>query len=261
MSSISLNALLQVARTGLLTQQFSIESISNNIANINTVGYKHSRAEFSEILSRVMQPPPAGSNRAAGQAAGAGLAANQRLFDQGQIEPTDRPWDLAIVGEGFFQIRMPDGSAAYTRDGGFRLDGEGRLTTADGYYMSPEIAVPPDAEDVVVTPAGEIMVRRRGETEPQTIATLTLARFINPAGLESIGDNLYNATAASGDPLVAEPQVEGMGRLISGALEQSNVDLSQEMVELISAQRAYSLMTRALKNSDQMLSLVNQMRG
>lgn len=261
MSNISLSSLLRIARSGLLTQQFSIDSISANIANINTVGYKRSRAEFQELLVQAQQKPEAGDNRVLGQAAGASISANQRMFLQGDIQTTNRDWDLAIVGDGFFQIQMPDGTTAYTRDGAFQVDGEGRITTSAGYIVSPEIVIPPDAEGVYVGTDGSVMVRRRGETEPQTLATISLARFNNPAGLESIGNSLYRTTGASGEPDVAQPGTGAVGQIVSGALESSNVDLSQEMVDLVSAQRAYSLMTRALKVSDDMLSMVNQMRG
>lgn len=261
MSGISLSSLLRIARSGLLTQQFSIDSISANVANINTVGYKRSRAEFQELLVQAQQKPEVGDNRVLGQAAGASISANQRIFSQGNLQTTNRNWDLAVVGDGFFQVQMPDGTTAYTRDGAFQVDGEGQITTASGYLVSPNIAIPPDAEDVFVGPDGGVMVRRLGDTEPQTIANLSLARFNNPAGLESLGGNLYRATDASGTPDVAAPGTGAMGQIVSGALEGSNVELSQEMVDLVSAQRAYSMMTRALKVSDDMLSMVNQMRG
>ncbi len=261
MSSISLNTLLRIARSGILTQQFSIDSIASNIANVNTTGYKRTRAEFEELLAQAQSKRTTGRSREIGQAAGAAISANQRMFEQGEIEASGRKWDMAIEGEGFFQIQLPDGTTAYTRDGSFQLDGEGRLTTANGYFLSPQVTIPPDAADSFVTNKGELLVRRRGETEPQIIDTLNLARFNNPAGLESIGNNLYRATAASGEAETGAPLTGNIGQIISGALETSNVDLSREMVDLVSAQRAYSLMTRVLRTSDNMLSLVNRMRG
>jgi len=261
MASISLSSLLRIARSGLLSQQFSIDSISANIANINTTGYKRSRAEFQELLVQAQQKPAEGDSRNLGEAAGTAISANQRIFSQGDLATTNRDWDLAIVGDGFFQVQMPDGTTAYTRDGAFEIDGEGRLTTVSGYIISPEVVVPPDAEATFINTDGNVMVRRRGETEPQVLATISLARFNNPGGLESIGHNLYVATGASGEPEIGQPGSGSVGQIISGALESANVDLSQEMVELVSAQRAYSLMTRALKVSDDMLSMVNQMRG
>lgn len=261
MPSVSLTTLLHIARSGLLAQQLDIDVIANNIANLNTVGFKHSRTEFHELLNAQIAPPPAGSGRASGQAAGTLLAANRRIFDQGQIEFSEQPWDMAIEGEGFFQVQMPDGSTAYTRDGTFRLDGEGRLINADGYPFVPNIVLPPDAEETMINPDGSVMVRRRGEAEPRTIATITLARFINPAGLENIGDNLYRPNEASGTPQVGQPGTGGLGQVIGHALESSTVDLSRQVVDLIGAQRAYTLVVRALETSDQMLDLVNQMRS
>lgn len=261
MASVSLTTLFHIARSGMLAQQFSIDTVAANVANINTVGYKRTRAEFQELLSEQLEAPAAGNNLNSGQAAGSILAANPRFFQQGRLESTEKPWDLAIEGEGFFQIQQADGTMAYTRDGTFKLDGEGRIVNADGNFLVPQIVLPPDAEEAMITPAGEVMVRRRGEAEPEVITTLSLAKFTNPTGLENIGDNLFQSTEASGLAQVVAPQTAGAGQIISGALEQSNVDLSQEIVSLISAQRAYSLMARAMTTSDQMISLANQMRG
>jgi flagellar basal-body rod protein FlgG len=245
----------------LLSQQVGIDIVANNIANINTTGYKYNRAEFHELLNAQLQTPPADSNRTAGQAAGTLLAATQRIFSQGEIQMSEQPWDMAIEGDGFFQIQRPDGSLAYTRDGSFRLDGEGRLTTADGFLLSPPITLPPDMEEAMVNSDGRVMVRRKDQTEPQAIGTITLARFANFAGLNKIGDNLYQPTDVSGAPQVGQPGQNGLGQIISHALEGSNVDLSQQMVDLISAQRAYTLMVRAMETSNEMLGLVNQMRS
>ncbi len=260
MPSVSLSTLLHIARSGLLARQTDIDVVANNIANLNTVGFKSSRAEFQELLGNQLQEPPVGSSRSSGQAAGTLLAANQRLFDQGQIQLSEHTWDMAIEGEGFFQVQMPDGSIAYTRDGTFRLDGEGRLVTPDGYLLSPAITLPPDAEQTMVNPDGTVMARRRGEAEPQAIATINLARFVNPAGLEYVGDDLFKPTDASGQPQVGQPKTDGFGQVIGHALEASNVDLSDQIVELIAAQRAYTLMVRALESSDEMLGLASQMR-
>lgn len=261
MPSVSLTSLLHIARSGLLVQQIGLDAVANNIANINTTGYKYNRAEFHELLNDQLQTPPDGSNRPAGQADGALLAAMQQIFSQGEIEYSDQPWDMAIEGEGFFQVQRPDGSLAYTRDGSFRLDGEGRLTTSDGFFLSPVITLPPDVEEVMVKSSGEVMVRRTDQTEPEAIATISLARFANFAGLSKIGDNLYQPTEVSGAAQTGQPGQNGLGKLISRALEGSNVDLSQQMVDLISAQRAYTLMVRAMETSNEMLGLVNQMRS
>jgi flagellar basal-body rod protein FlgG len=262
MPTVSLNVLLHVSRTGLQAQQTKMNTLAHNISNINTAGYKHVRAEFQELLdSQIDGELTDGSNRLSGQASGTRLSATQRLFEQGELEQSQYPWDLAIEGDGFFQVRLPDGSVAYTRDGTFRLDGEGRLTTADGYLLIPPFALPPDSEDVMVNPDGVVMVRRRGEVDPVPLATITLARFVNPEGLDDVGDNLLRETAAAGSPIVAQPGAFGMGNLVGHALEKSNVDLAQEMVDLISTQRAYTLIVHVLQASDEMLGMANQMRS
>jgi flagellar basal-body rod protein FlgG len=257
----SLNALMQIARAGISAQQTNVDVISNNIANVNTIGYKTNRAEFQELLNTRMETPTPPDNVTPGQEEGTRLAATQRIFQQGRIEGSDRQWDLAIEGEGFFQVRLPDGGTAYTRDGAMHLDREGRLVTINGEILVPTITLPPDTEESYVKPNGEVMVRRRGEIDPQVIGTITLARFTNPSGLESIGDNLFQPTDSSGPARVEQPGANGMGHLLSFALEMSNVDLGQQATDLISAQRSYSLMTRALSTADEMLGLANQMRG
>jgi flagellar basal-body rod protein FlgG len=260
MPSISLTALLHVARAGILTQQQGIDILSNNIANVNTIGYRRSRAEFQELLNAQIDQPPDGFGRNIGQAAGALLADNQRIFTQGMIQATDQQWDLAIEGEGFFSVQLPDGSLAYTRDGSFRLDGEGRLVNRSGYYLSPNVTMPPDAEQVILNQDGALLVQRRGETEPQTVATINLARFINNGGLEKIGENLFQPSASSGEAQLGQPGQNGMGQVLGFALEGSNVDLSNEIVDMISAQRAYTLMLRAMETSSEMLGLATQLR-
>ncbi|HMR66225.1 MAG TPA: flagellar hook-basal body complex protein, partial [Anaerolineae bacterium] len=211
-------------------------------------------------LNEELEAPPEGSGRTSGQGAGTVLVDNQRLFNQGNIEQTNFDWDLAIQGDGFFQVQLADGSTAYTRDGSFRLDGEGRLVNANGYFFSPAITIPPDAEDTMINSDGTVMVRRRGETEPQIVATLQVARFTNSAGLEKIGETLFQPSDSSGQPQVGQPGTGGRGQILSQAIEKSNVDLSEEIVNLINAQRAYSLMVRAMGTSDEMLSLANQLR-
>ncbi|MCG3210094.1 MAG: Flagellar basal-body rod protein FlgG [Anaerolineae bacterium] len=260
MPAISLSALLHVSRAGLLTQQAGLDVTANNIANVSTTGFKRSRAEFQELLNDRLEEPPEGNNRAAGEAAGARLVDTQHIFSQGVIEATDFQWDLAIEGEGFFQVLRNDGTLAYTRDGTFRLDGEGRVVNADGHLLQPEVIIPPDAEETMITGEGKVMVRRTGELEPQVIATINLARFTNPAGLETAGQNLFLPTDASGAAQLAQAGSQGYGTVISYALEQSNIDLSNEVVDMISAQRAYSMMARALRTTDEMMGLATQIR-
>jgi len=261
MSVLSLQALLHIARAGLIAQETGIDVIANNISNLNTVGYRQSRAEFQELLSRQLQAPQSPNNRVSGQAEGTFLAATQRMFGQGQIVASDMPWSMAIEGEGFFQVQRADGSMAYTRNGDFRLDGLGRLINPDGYLLAPTVTLPPDTEEHYITPDGVIMARRRGETQPRAVATVLLARFNNPSGLDSVGDNLFVATPASGDPQLGQPRTNGLGQIIGQALESSNVDLAEQMTELITGQRAYALMARALNTADEMLNLANQLRA
>jgi flagellar basal-body rod protein FlgG len=261
MPILSLQALVNIARAGLLANQISTDVVANNISNINTDGYKQNRAEFQEMLSRQLQAPAAPNNRSSGQAEGVWLAATQRLFEQGQIVASDQPWDLAIEGEGFFQVQFSDGQPAYARNGNFRPDSQGRLVNPDGYLLSPVVTLPPDAEETHVNSDGNILVRRRGETEPRSVATINLVRFANSSGLEDIGDNLFRPTVSSGEAQVSPAKTNGMGQIIAFAQELSNVDLGQQITDLISAQRAYALMTRALSTADEMLNLANQLRA
>ena len=260
MPVISLHALLHIARSGIFTQQANVDVIFNNISNINTVGYKQNRAEFQELLDNQAQALTSPDNREPGQAEGARLSATRRLFSQGPIKASDNPWDLAIEGEGFFRVQTSDGATAYTRSGIFGLDGENRLVTPEGNLLLPVITLPPDTEESRVNPDGTIMVRRRGEVEPQIIATITLAQFANPAGLDSIGNNLFLPTPSSGEAQVDQPRANGMGQVFAYAIEASNVDLGRQITDLMTAQRAYSLMARAIRTTDEMLSMATQLR-
>jgi flagellar basal-body rod protein FlgG len=261
MSSVSLNALMRVARSGLVAQETDMNVIANNLANTDTIGFKQSRAEFQELLDAAWEEPPAGSNRNAGQAAGTFLAAIQRMFDQGPIEASKFQWDMAIEGDGFFQVRLQDGTTGYTRDGSFRLDAEGRLTTVDGYLLLPSFTLPPDTEEATVNSVGEILVRRTGETDPYVLAQITLARFPNPNGLDNIGDDIFQSSDVSGQPTVSPAGHNGFGQIIGYALEKSNVDMSQQMVDMITTQRAYTLLSRVLQSSDEMLGMAIHLRS
>jgi flagellar basal-body rod protein FlgG len=260
MTSVSSTTLSRIALSGILSFQSSIDALANNVANLNSTAYKRGRVEFHELLSAAINQPPVQQNRQLGQAAGVHLVNTPRIFEQGVIKTSESPWDMAVEGEGFFQVQMPDGSISYTRDGTFRLDGDGNLINANGYFLLPGIVVPPDTEESFVNSDGSILVRRRGETQPEEIATITLARFANPTGLEITGDNLYQVTEASGPAEIQGPGINGMGIIVGSALESSNVDLSEEFVNMISAQRSYSLMVRALETSDEMTQLATQMR-
>jgi flagellar basal-body rod protein FlgG len=252
--------MLHVSRAGLLVQQEGLDVTAHNLANLNTTGFKGSRPEFQELLSNRLEAPPAENGRNAGEAAGAILTNTTRIFSQGTLEFSEYDWDMAIEGEGFFQMQMPDGTLAYTRDGAFQLDGEGQLVNAAGNLFMPTVIIPPDAEETIINDNGEVMVRRTGEIEPQVVATLELARFTNASGLETIGDNLFVPSDASGPAIMGQASSEGFGAVINHALEKSTVDLSREVVEMIGGQRAYSLMARALSTTDEMMGLAAQLR-
>jgi flagellar basal-body rod protein FlgG len=260
MPLISISALMQLSRSGLLVQQEGLDVTAHNIANLNTNGFKNSRPEFQELLSNRLETPPAENGRNSGEAAGAILANATRIFSQGTLDYSEYDWDMAIEGEGFFQVQMPDGALAYTRDGTFRLDGEGRLVNANGYEFMPAVTIPPDAEETMINDNGEVMVRRTGEIEPQVVATIQLARFTNASGLDTIGDNLFIPSDASGPAIVGQSGSQGFGKVMNHALEESTVDLSREVVEMIGGQRAYSLMARALQTTDEMMGLAAQLR-
>jgi len=253
-------SLMQVAASGMLAEQFHMELLSNNIANISTKGFKRTRATFQEVLQALPQPPAGTAQEELGRFGGVIPAGTQRLFTQGALQSSSNPWDLAIDGNGLFAVALPDGGTAYTRDGSFRIDAERQLVTADGHLLQPPIVVPDDAETVHVNPDGSVMVQRTGSAETETIGTITLTRFANPAGLEDIGHNLYQPTDASGMPTEGQAGADGFGEIVGQAREESNVDLSEEMTEMIVAQRAYSLAMRAVQTSDQMLALANELR-
>jgi len=253
-------ALMQVAASGMLAEQFHMELLSENIANINTKGYKRTRVTFQEVLRALPQPSTGTTQGELGRLGGVIPAGTQRLFTQGALQSSSNPWDLAIDGNGFFAIGLADGSTAYTRDGSFQIDAEGQLVTADGHLLQPPIVVPNDTETVHVNPDGSVMIQRTGSAETEQIGTITLTRFANPAGLENIGHNLYQPTDSSGTPTDGQAGADGFGEIVGQAREESNVDLSEEMTEMIVAQRAYSLAMRAVQTTDQMLALANELR-
>lgn len=260
MPTLSISAMLHISRSGLLVQQEGLDVTAHNLANLNTTGFKNSRPEFQELLSNRLEAPAEGNGRNPGEAAGAILSNTTRIFSQGTLEFSEYDWDMAIEGEGFFQVQMADGTLAYTRDGTFRLDGEGRLVNAKGYQFMPAVTIPPDAEETMIDDEGQVMVRRTGEVEPQVVATIQLARFTNDSGLDTIGDNLFVPSDASGAAIVGQSGSAGFGSVVNHALEKSTVDLSREVVDMIGGQRAYSLMARALSTTDEMMGLAAQLR-
>jgi flagellar basal-body rod protein FlgG len=257
---------LRAAASGMMAQQLRTEVIANNLANVNTTGFKRSRAQFEDLLyqtvqgSAVIGSPENGTQPAIQIGRGTRLASVQRMHAQGSLEQTNRPLDMAIEGEGFFQIQTGGGDTAYTRDGSFQISDQGVLVTSEGYTLQPTIRVPTDATGVTISRTGIVTVTRGANmAEPQEIGRLELARFANPSGLQALGENLYQATPASGEPAVGFPQDEGMGRVVQGSLEGSNVEIVQEMVDMITAMRAYEINSKAIKNSESMLEIANNL--
>lgn len=257
---------LSIAGTGMLAQQTNVDVISNNIANMNTTAYKRQRAEFQDLLYQQVARPGAASgpdNRTpSGIQIGAGVKTGgvYRIGEQGALTQTSNRYDLAIDGPGYFQVTTPNGDIAYTRAGSFQLSDQGELVTPDGYQVQPGITIPQGALDVSVSKTGLVQVKMPGEAEMQTVGQLELASFVNEAGLEAIGGNLFLQTAASGQPTVAAPGEPGFGTLSQGFLEASNVNPVSEITALITAQRAYEMNSRVLKTADEMLATSSQLR-
>mgnify|MGYP000539276309 FL=1 len=257
---------LWTAASGMNGQQYKIDNTANNLANVNTTGFKKSRVDFQDLLYQTVRyagtPVTAGAQIPTGIQIGHGVrpVATQKLFTQGTFQQTDNPLDLVIEGDGFFQVLLPDGSVRYTRDGAFKRDSDGRLVTSDGFPLEPEIRIDDDALSVNIGSDGTVSVQMAGEDTPVTIAKIQLARFVNPAGLKSEGRNLYAATAASGNPIVGEPGLDGFGNIAQGYLEMSNVQVVEEMVSMIVAQRAYETNSKAIQAADEMLQTANNLR-
>ncbi len=257
---------LHTAATGMMAQETNVQVISNNIANLRTTGYKRMRAQFQDLLYETLRRPGTatsdqGNQVPAGITIGSGVktAGTPRTMSQGNVTPTEKDYDIAVRGEGFFRIRMPDGRTAYTRDGSFELDSQGQLVTNDGYLVEPGITVPQNATKVSISSNGVLQASIPGQTAPQDLGQLQLARFINKVGLESIGDNLFVETAASGPAIDGSPNTEGFGNLLQGHLEEANVNAVTEISSLIAAQRAYEMNARIITAADQMLSATTTM--
>ena len=258
---------LSIAATGMQAQQLNVEVISNNIANMNTTGYKRQRAQFQDLLYQNLERPGA-STSSAGTTAPMGIqigigvkaGAVARVTQQGSLERTDNTTDLAISGRGYFQVQMPDGTTAYTRAGNFAADADGRLVTSEGYPIEPAITVPTEAISISVSRDGVVEATLQGQVEPQQLGQIEIAAFVNPAGLEAQGDNLFLETAASGSPNVSTPTSAGFGALLQGYLETSNVNAVEEISALIVAQRAYEMNAKVITASDEMLQTATQVR-
>jgi flagellar basal-body rod protein FlgG len=256
---------LWIARTGLDAQQTSLDVISNNLANVSTNGYKRSRAVFEDLLYQTLRQPGAQSSQStqipSGLQLGTGVrpVSTARIHTQGALQQTGGDLDVAIDGAGFLQVLLPDGTTAYTRDGSLQKDSQGQLVTSSGYPVQPAITIPADATSVTIAKDGVVSVVQSGSTATTQIGTMQVATFINVGGLQSIGENLYLETAASGAPTPNTPGSSGAGELIQSYVETSNVNVAEELVSMIQTQRAYELNSKVISTSDQMLSRLTQL--
>ncbi len=257
---------LDTAATGMVAQQLNLDNIANNLSNSSTAGFRRRRVQFQDLLyqSTVMPGAAATQNTTVASGLQVGLGtrpdASEVVGVQGEFTSTGNPLDLAIQGAGFFQVKLPDGETAYTRAGMFHLDNQGNMVTADGNPLEPAVTIPANATNVTIGSDGTVSVTQPGQTQAQQVGSIQLANFQNPGGLNSVGGNLYLATTASGDPIVGTPGgSDGLGSLQQGNLEQSNVDVVQEFIEMILAQRSYEANSRVVTAADQMLQELNNL--
>ncbi|MBI1889233.1 MAG: flagellar basal-body rod protein FlgG [Burkholderiales bacterium] len=256
---------LWISKTGLDAQQTQMDVISNNLANVSTAGFKRSRAVFEDLLYQNLRQPGAQSSQQtqlpSGLQIGTGVrpVATERIHTQGNLQQTSNDKDVAIQGNGFFSVLLPDGTAAYTRDGSFQVDGQGQLVTASGFVVQPAITIPANATSITVARDGTVSVTQSGSSATTQVGTLQLTTFVNPAGLESKGENLYVETTASGSPSTNTPGTNGSGLLLQGYVETSNVNVVEELVNMIQTQRAYEINSKAITTSDQMLQRLSQL--
>lgn len=258
-----MNQAMWVAKTGLDAQQTRMTVVSNNLANVNTNGFKRDRAVFEDLLYQNVRQAGAQSSQdtqlPSGLSLGTGVrtVATEKIFTQGNLMQTSNSLDVAIEGRGFIQVLMPDGSLAYSRDGSFQLSSDGQLVTANGYVVQPGITLPANTLSITIGEDGGVSVVSAGSTAPTQVGNLQLADFINPAGLQAVGQNLFIETSASGAPQTGTPGLNGLGTLIQGSLETSNVNTVEELVNMIETQRAYEMNSKAISTADQMLQYVN----
>ena len=250
---------LWISKTGMDAQQTQLDTITNNLANVSTNGYKRAHAVFEDLMYQNDRQPGAQSSQAtqvpAGTMVGTGVrvVGTEKLFSQGELVQTNNPLDMAVQGRGFFQVTMPDGTVAYTRDGSFHLNSDGQIVTNSGYPLEPALTVPANAQTITVGSDGTVSVTLPGQAAPSQIGTVQTADFINPAGLEARGENLYVETASSGAPQTGTPGLNGLGTMTQGSLESSNVNVVEELVNMIETQRAYEMNSKAITATDQML--------
>jgi flagellar basal-body rod protein FlgG len=260
------NRSLFIAATGMNAQQAQMDVISNNLANVSTNGFKGSRAVFEDLIYQTLRQPGANSTQntelPSGSQVGTGVqqVATERLYTQGNLTQTGNSKDVAINGNGFFQVQMPDGTIAYSRDGSFQTDQQGRLVTSSGFPVQPGITIPQNATNLTIGADGTVSITQGNSKNTVNIGSLQLATFINPTGLDSIGGNLFQETQSSGAPNVGQPSLNGIGALQQGFVETSNVNVVQELVNMIQTQRAYEINSKAVTTSDQMLQTLSQMQ-
>ena len=261
-----MNRIMHTAASGMNAQQLNVDTIANNLANVNTPGYKKNRIEFQDLLYQSVRPAGAATEQGAeapiGLQMGLGTrpVATSKVFLQGDVTETGNSLDIAINGEGFFQVMMPDGTYTFTRDGSFKLSAEGQVVTSDGYIVEPEITLPQDTLSVTVSTDGFVYAYVADNTSPEEVGQIELAKFVNPSGLKNLGHNLYRQTETSGEPIFGTPTTDGFGSLEQGYLESSNVDVVEEMVNMITAQRAYEINSKSVRTADDMMALVNQLK-
>ncbi|MBS1723731.1 MAG: flagellar basal-body rod protein FlgG [Armatimonadetes bacterium] len=257
---------LSTAGTGMVAQQMNLDVIANNLANVNTNAFKVQRAEFQDLMYQTYRASGAANGgeatlpSAAQIGLGSRFASSTTSFTYGTIQATGNPYDVAISGDGFFQVELPDGTTAYTRDGAFKTDANGLLVTSDGYAVTPQITVPTGATAITIAPNGTVTAVLAGTNDPAQVGTINLAIFPNPAGLTRIGQNLFRSGGGSGDPVTAVPGEQGAGTLQQRFIEGSNVQVVEEMVRMISAQRAYEINSKAIQTADEMLGILNSLK-
>ena len=257
---------MRTSATGMAAQQMNVDNIANNLANVNTTGFKKSKIEFQDILYQNYRR--AGSATAVGTQVPTELAigygskavSTVRNFTSGSLSETGNALDMSISGDGFFQVQHPDGSTVYTRDGSFKMSSDGRIVTSDGYFLLPEVTLPEDTTGISIGKDGIIEVQQYGSEDPVEVGQIELARFINPAGLMALGQNLFSETSSSGDPITDIPTQNGLGQIDQGSLEMSNVEVVDEMVNMIVAQRAYEMNSKAIQTADDMAEVANNLK-
>lgn len=258
-----MTASLWIAKTGLDAQQTRMSVISNNLSNASTTGFKQSRAQFEDLLYQNVRQTGGQTSQntqlPSGLMLGTGvrIVSTAKVFTQGNLTQTGNNLDLAVNGRGFFQVQLPDGTAAYTRDGSFQINSEGQIVTSNGYLLQPEITIPANTQTITIGTDGTVSVKAANESAATQVGTIQLTDFINPAGLQAIGGNLFLESTASGSPQTGEPASNGMGSVVQGSLETSNVNVVEELVDMIETQRTYEMNSKAISTTDEMLQYVN----